>query len=272
LVESLSGGGSRCGRRSRPLDGRSRVAVVLLSLAWWLACTVASPTPPPVPQAPAAAEALQPTLVGGRADLTLPAKDGSTYRIVASLEGESGIQAIGDDPSGAWRDQRDSSDLELVYHAVPAPRPPPGERGAALVLDALRHRTIYTVPGSPAVRGELELADDRLRTIEGEDVAIDLRGAQPREGLTPRMLLDRSFGLLRQDLAGRVVALAPQGLPPAKRFLRPLELRPAIEAAQLRRPTEPVAVGASWSGAYFPLIPAGRLGLRLDATWEFTGF
>ena len=45
-----------------------------------------------------------------------------------------------------------------------------------------------------------------------------------------------------------------------------------IEASRLPRPTSPAGAGASWSGRIFPVSPAGRLGLRLDVTFELAGF
>ena len=220
MVESLSCGTGwptrkRALRRS-PLDSWTHVpvlvthvAVLVLGLAWIAACGGDAPRKPQ-PDAPAAATAPA-TPPDGRARIALPARDTSTYRIVASVEGEAEVQPILADPDGgSWRRQRASSDTELVYHALPAPHAPEGEIGAALVLDALRHRTIRRDDTGATLQTELELAEDRLRLSQDDKVTSDLRGAQPQEGLTPRMLLARPFALLREDLEGRVITIAPQ--------------------------------------------------------------
>jgi hypothetical protein len=248
--------------------GALAALALLVALAAWGCGT----PPPPRPAAPRTAEPAPATPADGLARIALPRRDEATYRVVAMLEGEEDVQPVSAAPTGYWHRKRTVVEVELVYHGLAPAHPPPDEIGTALVLDALRHRILIQEPRAKPLRKELEIADDRMLAADGDEITTDLRGAQPREGLTPRMVLGRSFAFLRQDLEGRVISISPQGLPPAKRLLRPLELRPVIELSRLPRPTTPVGPGASWSGGVFPLSPAGRLGLWLDATWELSGF
>lgn len=142
-------------------------------------------------------------------------------------------------------------------------------RTLVLVLDALRFLS-YTSP--PGREREVELADDRLRTLSDGEVVMDLRGAQPREDLTPRSLLGRPFAMLQVDRSGELGAFMVRGTPPARRFLRPFPLAEVLRYARLAWPEEEVAPGASWTAERVPANPAAHLGLAVEIRYQLAGF
>jgi hypothetical protein len=165
----------------------------------------------------------------------------------------------------------ESVDAEIYYEEIPAPGALEGELDSLLVLKAMRHRQRK---GPPPKEDALELADDRLRTLGGEKMkpTLDLRGAQPKGEITPRLLLERPFELLRRDLNGNPIAVILRGTPPAQRFLRGLDLAPPIAWTRLAAPRESVTPGTHWKMRRFPPNPLGDLGLELEIDVELTGY
>jgi hypothetical protein len=192
---------------------------------------------------------------------------GLRYRIVSLIEGEQDVEP----PAGRGRkqNQRDSQLVELHYRRYPTRAPQPGEAASVLVLEAARHRVRQ---GPPAHEREVELANDRLQIRDDGKVGLDLRGAQPRENLTPRMLLERPFAVLRQDPRGDPLGIVIRGAPAARSFLRPLSARALIGWTRLARPDMAVSAGARWTARRFPPHAVGALGLALELHYQLAGF
>ena len=193
-----------------------------------------------------------------------PSPQGARYRIVLEVGGEEELAQAG---AAAPPQRRSESQLlELEYRELPV-----RGRDDALqqVLEGLHHRLAQREPR--AVEREVEVASDRLRTLENREVVLDLRGAQPSGDLTPRKVLDRVFAATHVDGWGNVVAVQSAGEPVARRFLAELPLRQALAYARPALPPDPVAVGAEWSALRYPVSPAGRLGLAIPVRFMLSG-
>jgi hypothetical protein len=245
---------------------RGAAAAALLAAA----CASREPAGPTVLEEAAAPESPRPehaTLPApGALELPFrpPSPQGARYRIVLELGGE---EELAHPAAGAPPQRRSESQLlELEYREIPV-------RGRddvlQQVLEGLHHRLAQQEPR--ALEREVEVAGDRLRTLEDGEVVLDLRGAQPSGDLTPRKLLDRVFAATHVDGGGNVVAVQAAGEPVARRFLAELPLRPALAYARPALPPHPVAVGASWSALRYPVSPAGRLGLAIPVRFLLSG-
>ena len=189
-----------------------------------------------------------------------PPEGGTRYRVVLEYAGDQELR----DEGGAAA-QSDSRALELEYRELPVPEHPELLR---LVLEGLHYRLEQLDP--PAER-EVEIGEDRLRTLADREVVLDLRGAQPAADLTPRKVLDRVFGTARLDELGSVVGVQSVGRPVARRFLSEFPLREAIAYARPALPPGPVAAGAEWGAIRYPPNPIGRLGLPLRVRYTLGG-
>lgn len=221
-------------------------------------------TPPPVAETPPEKPASEaPVSLAFR----LPEAGGSAYRLVLEMSGERSVSVSTD--LKKREPLNESHLLELEYQELPVEHA--GETGAALrlVLDALHYKLLQR---NPDAEREIELGDDRLRVFVDGKPEIDLRGAQPKEQLTPRKLLERVFAILAQDAAGNPVTIRFQGEPVARRFLRPLLVKPALGYTRLPRPEQPIPPGYVWRAERFPVSPAGAIGLRLDVEYTLAGF
>jgi hypothetical protein len=136
--------------------------------------------------------------------------------------------------------------------AAPVATPTAGDFASSLELDALRRRMNRMPPGGE--RG-LEVGDDRVRTLNGDKIEIDLRGAQPKGDLTPRSLLNRPFALLVNDASGNPKSVTLRGIPSAKRMLASLPIRESVAWLQLafRTNREPGALVSALSRARQPV-------------------
>ena len=241
-------------------------------VAGWLALACASGAPAPTDHASqkhAAANdgAFPPT---GPVDLH-PANappEGTLYQVLVSYEGRSEVT---DDRPGSTDEPHTLEErlsLELDFRQVPVPAQP-GELAFSLVLEALKRRARMAPPGAEHV---IELGDDRLRVSLNDKIETDLRGAQPKQDLTPRTLIGKSFALVVTDAYGTTKGVSVRGVPAAKRLLAQLPLRESLSYVQIAYPDKPVSPGDTWHATrYFP-NPIGRLGLAVDVEMRLVGF
>jgi hypothetical protein len=193
-----------------------------------------------------------------------PPKGGLAYRLVVEYSGEH--ESAAEPGRQSVPPAHETHLLELEYRELPA-----GGRDDVLLfaLDALHYRLAQD---APKAEREIELGDDRLRIREGSEIVTDLRGAQPKEDLTPRKLLGQIIGSARVDPAGSLSGLQPRGAPVARRFVAELPVARALAYARPAFPDQPVRPGARWSSSRFPVGPAGSLGLALALDYTLTGF
>jgi len=197
-----------------------------------------------------------------------PNSNGSwAYRLIFETSGQQQLQVSTDNRE---RDPIEQSIMiELEYAEIPTQSKPGSRRGTYLLrLDALHARILQS--GSPP--RVIEVADDRLRVMSGEDIETDLSGAQPEEGLTPRMILGQIFGLVVHDAEGNPVSVQLRGRPKVREFLGQFPLREGIAFSRIARPTEPIEPGYAWVAQRFMPNAVGALGLRLDVDYSLTGF
>jgi len=198
-----------------------------------------------------------------------PDPDGSwAYRLVLEASGQ---QELSVSTENRKRDPVDQSLLlEIEFAELPAKaKPGSGDGGAYLLrLDAL-HVEVLQSKRPPR---EIELAGDRLRILVDEKVDTDLEGAQPKEGLTPRMIINRVFGLVLHDPAGNPISIQTRGQPRVRDFLGQFPLREGIAFSRVARPMEPIEPGYDWVAERFLPNAVGALGLKLDVNYSLTGF
>ncbi|HTO05668.1 MAG TPA: hypothetical protein VMR86_01310 [Myxococcota bacterium] len=194
--------------------------------------------------------------------------EGTLYQLVVSYDGRTEVmdeqrQTI--DPESV----NDKFSIEIDYRQLPVAAPPEGGVASTLVLEALKRRERLTPPGKEHV---LEIGDDRLRTTLDDKVDTDLRGAQPKQDLTPRMVLEKPFALVVADSRNDPKGVTIRGLPAARKLLASLPLRETISYLQIARPDRPVTAGDSWHAKRFVPNPIGKLGLALDLEVRLVGF
>jgi len=237
-----------------------------------LACASGAPEPASTPIArrhePSTPIAFPPT---GPIALR-PAKappEGTLYQILVDYQGrtEVALEGPGTQPDPEMVDEKTS--LELYYRQMPVATPSRDELASTLVLEALKQRTRLNPPGKERI---LEIGDDRLRTQMDDKVDTDLRGAQPKQNLTPRMLLGKPFALLVDDASGNPQSVTVRGLPPAKKMLASLPLRESLGYLQIAYPDRPVSAGDTWHAKRFFPNPIGKLGLAVDVEMRLVGF
>ncbi len=223
----------------------------------------AAPAPPPAPVGP-----FPPEGPVSLAPQPVP-ESGLFYRVQSTYDGQSEALRVGSTAEPLLVSE--SVDVEIYYQEIPAPGSLEDELDSLLVLKAMRHRQ---KKGPPLKQDELELADDRLRTLGGEKMkpVLDLRGAQPKGEITPRLLLERPFELLRRDSTGNPIAVILRGTPPAQRFLRGLDLAPPIAWTRFAAPREAILPGTHWKMRRFPPNPVGDLGLELEIDAELMSY
>ncbi len=221
----------------------------------------------PAPALPAAnAPAFPPS---GELLLPLPtlAPEGTRFRIQLRYQGRVEISS-GERP-GQTKTAEESQQIEFVYVQRPFRGAPAGETASLLILEALRHEATAVPAGTSSM---LEIADDRLRVLDGEEVAADLRGAQPMGGVTPRMLLHKPVALLRQGRLGQPLAVLERGPTDVRRLLRPLPLRSAVRYLQLVRPAGAVLPGSEWRTERRPASPTGKRRLAFTVAQRVVGY
>jgi hypothetical protein len=225
----------------------------------------------PAPVAGAADAESEPGRNAGTGPFALPFRgpgpDGAAYRLVLELSGERALSLSTD-----LEDRRplhESHLLELEYQALPVKTASGGQRAYQLSLDGLHYRLLQK---NPTAEREIELGNDRLRVTSNGKVELDLRGAQPKENLTPRTLLGRIFAIVAHDAVGDPLRIQPRGTPAARGFLKAFQVTPAIRYSRLPLAVGEIEVGATWHSTRFPASPAGEIGLRLDVEYTLAGF
>jgi hypothetical protein len=193
-----------------------------------------------------------------------PPEGGAAYRLILEY---GGAEETAEVAAGRPPQQIESSNLlELEYRELPVP----GRRDVFQVaLDGLHYRFEQKDP--PAHR-EVELWDDRIRTLADNETVMDLQGAQPSGDLTPRKVIGQLFGSVRVNAWGSVQAMRPLGVPVARRFLKQLPLLRGLLYTHPALPPQAVATGARWSAPTLPVGPTGDLGLRLPVEYQLAGF
>lgn len=162
--------------------------------------------------------------------------------------------------------------LELHFRRRPVAAPEPGSMVSVLLLDALRFTRRQDPPGR---QREIELADDRLRVMEGEKPVLRRFGSVPgsADEVSPGRLLGRPFYLLRHDLDTGAHRSRSRLSTNARRVLREVPISSALEWTLAARPTRsPVAPGDRWSAIRTPPTPPGALGLTLELQYELVAF
>jgi hypothetical protein len=195
-----------------------------------------------------------------------PGPGGTAYRLVMEVSGER-VFSVSTDLE-AREPLQESHLLELEYRELPVAGTSEGEQAYLLALDGLHYRLQQQ---NPAAEREIEVASDRLRVGVDGKVALDLRGTQPKEDLTPRSLLGRVFAVVVHDAMGNPLRIQPRGVPAARRFLHGLQVTQAIGYSRLALPAEEIAPGAVWHSQRFPASPSGALGLSLDVEYTLAG-
>ena len=194
-----------------------------------------------------------------------PPAAGTLYRLLSSYDGRSEITEEGhDEGNGA----EELWSVQLDYRQLPV-QAPDDSLASSLVLEALKRRAMMRPPGKQNV---LEIGDDRVRVSNDDKVATDLRGAQPKEDLTPRSLIGKSFAMLVTTPLGDPKGFTMRGVPSAKKLLASLVLREPLTYVQVAYPEHPVSAGETWHAKrYFP-NPIGRLGLGVEIEYRLVGF
>lgn len=197
-----------------------------------------------------------------------PPDGGWSYRLILEASGQQRMESSADHHE---RDPIEQSFmLELEYTELPSQSSPDAVGGAYLMrLDALHFRNQQS--GQPP--RHIELSGDRLRVVSGRDqVDMDLEGAQPKEGLTPRMMLRQVFGLVVYDRNGDARSVQIRGRPRSREFLSRFPIREAIRFSRIPRPSGPIDPGEAWQASRFPPNAIGGLGFMFDVKYSLAGF
>ncbi len=196
-----------------------------------------------------------------------PSKGGDAYRIVLEISGDWYVS----DP-GEPADKPPLSEshlLELEYREIPTEGTGDGRDAYLLGLDAIHYELLQQ---NPSAQREIELGEDRIRVHADGNEVMDLRGAQPKEDLTPQKLLGRIFGVLVHDEFGNPLAIAPRGVPVARDFISPLYVKEAIGYSRFSLPQVEISPGAHWRARRFPASRAGALGFSMDVQYSLAGY
>lgn len=201
-------------------------------------------------------------------ELTAPPQEGVLYQLLSSYDGRTEITEEGLAAHAEPQMVDEVWAVEVDYKQVPIPAAG-DDLASSLVLQALKRRARSRPPGAQHV---LEIGDDRLRVATDEKVATDLRGAQPKQDLTPRSLLDKSFAILVTDKLGNPKTVTLRGVPAAKKLLNSMLLREPFAYTRVAYPDHPVSAGDTWQAKRFFPNPIGRLGLAVDVEYRMVGF
>lgn len=198
----------------------------------------------------------------------IASSDGTLYQMRTDYSGRT--EVVEEGVSAREPDTLDEvTTLEIDYRALPIASPDPNQVAASLVLEALQRRTRMQPPGTEQL---IEIGDDRLRVSKNDKVDTDLRGAQPKQDLTPRTVLGKSFALVVDDAHGNPQVVSVRGLPAAKKLLATLSLRETIGYLQVGFPDHPVAPGDSWHAKRHLPNPIGKLGLPIELELRLLDF
>lgn len=252
-------------------------AHILLRLALASCLVLAACTPAPVivqpgtAKEPARAHVHATIPAPGEAVRLRPAKlppEGVPYRLILRSEGQQQMvmTTMLEEPEPSAQE----INLQLDFRELPAPAGAADAESVILVMEAMHHHQIAT--GQPPRDGEVELANDRLRVMNQKKAGLDLRGAQPKEDLTPRVVLGKAFAILRPAVEGGRVVATIRGTPAGRRFLKPFGLHEVLRWTRVGLPDTPVQAGSTWVMPRFPTNPAGGVGLELPIHYELVGF
>jgi hypothetical protein len=198
-----------------------------------------------------------------------PPPEGTLYQLVVSYEGRS--EAIRDTKgsSGEPETLDEKTSIEIDYRQMPVENPGDGHIASLLVLEAMKRKTRAMPPGKEQL---IEIGDDRFRVSLDNKVDTDLRGAQPKQELTPRTLLQKPFALVASDAENNPISVQLRGLPAARKLLASLPLREPIAYLQIPYPDRPVVAGDTWPAKRYLPNPIGKLGLGIDLVARLVGF
>jgi hypothetical protein len=242
----------------------------VIALVLSVACSSAGPDPK-LEREPASRPSEKPFPPHGAVELRFapPPPEGALYQLLVKYEGRTENQPQGKDAERDAQSIDELLQLELDYHQLPVASASQDDVATSLVLDSLRRRVRLAPPGSVHT---IELADDRLRVIQNDKIDLDLRGAQPKGDITPRVLLKRPFALLVSDRFGNPKGVTLRGIPSAKRMLATMPLRETLGYLQVSFPDHPVAAGDDWTAKRYFASPAGRVGIGVDLEYRLVGF
>jgi hypothetical protein len=221
--------------------------VLLFVVGFWCACASEKAGPrakPAAAESPAWDGAFPPS---GPVELrpTLPPTGGTLYQLLTSYDGRTEVSEEGAGAQGEG--VQEVFALEIDYRALPVPSPD-DSLATSLDLEALKRKA--SAQGQNHV---VEIGDDRLRVSTDDKVGTDLRGAQPKQDLTPRAVLGKSFGLLIMDRLGNPKVFTLRGVPSVKKLLASMNLREPITYMQIGAPDHPVVPGEMWhEKRFFP--------------------
>ena len=198
-----------------------------------------------------------------------PPPEGTIYQLVVGYEGRS---EVSEDSKGSTAEPTTFDEktlIEIDYRQMPVADPGEGNIASLLVLEAMKRKTRAMPPGKEHV---IEIGDDRFRVSVDDKVDTDLRGAQPKQDLTPRMILQKPFALVVSDLQNNPKSVQMRGLPAARKLLSTLPLREPIAYLQVPYPDRPVSPGDTWTAKRYVPNPIGKLGLGMDVVARLVGF
>jgi hypothetical protein len=240
-----------------------------------LACASSAPVPktgtsnaPRAAPAPFSEAAFPPT---GPIELrpAQPPPEGTLFQLLMSYEGRTEVADERPGASAASQNVDEKVSLEIDYREMPIDTPTPDDFATSLVLEALNRRMRLMPPGAEHL---VEIGDDRLRVGVDNKVQTDLQGAQPKQNLTPREVLGKSFALVVDDPLGNPKSITLRGIPPVKKLLVSLPLRESLGYMQIGYPDHPVSPGDTWHSKRFFPNPIGKLGLAVDVETRLVGF
>lgn len=263
-------------RAAKPLAAASAIAVVAI---WLAACAGRSEKGPSIlaEMDTATGEAQTGTPDGRSRALDAegpillpyrdPGSDGVAYRLTLEIEGQRATRKSSDNKQRP--SIRESHALEAEFRKFPTEGA--DSRGDMFLvgLDGL-HYTLQQ--NNPSADRKVELANDRLRIQINGETSIDNRGTRGSGPLTPRMFLNRIFGVITHDPSGNPIELSSRGAPAARQFMNEIPTLGAIAYAMVSLPQDPITPGSSWTGVRIPPSRSGELGLSLTVDHSLAGF
>lgn len=249
---------------------RTRTSLVV-AVVFALACSSAegpAPEEAPEPVSPSPELVFPPQ---GAVELRFspPPAEGALYQLLLKYEGRTEVAPTGDHADRDAEVVDELLQLELDYRQMPVAAGSADDVASSLLLDAVRRRLRTAPPGTVHT---IELADDRMRVVVNEKVEVDLRGAQPKGDITPRVLLNRPFALLVSDRFGNPKGVTLRGIPSAKKMMSSIPLRETLGYLQISFPERAVSAGDTWTAKRYFASPAGRVGIGVDVEYRLVGF
>jgi hypothetical protein len=263
-------------RAASSLTAASTIAIVAI---WLAACTGKSESGPsilagmdtPTGEVQTGTPDLRPRALDAEGPILLPYRDppsgGVAYRLTLEIEGERAARKSSDNKQRP--SIRESHALEAEFRKLPTEGA--DSRGDMFLvgLDGL----LYTKKqNNPPTDRKTELANDRLRIKINGETSIDNRGIRGSGPLTPRMFLNRIFGVITHDPSGNPIKFSSRGAPAARQFMNEIPILGAITYAMVSLPQDPITPGSRWTGVRIPPSRSGELGLSLTVGHSLAGF